>query len=136
MDSVINLELFDHVGFIVKDVKAASESWSAKLGISDWKYTDGGIVKLAHARSGVAQYELIEPVEGKESLWADFLKEQGEGLHHICHTVPDVEAAVKKLVADGGWLMTYPSKHYAYVKIGGPGSVILELLRTPKPKDE
>jgi 4-hydroxyphenylpyruvate dioxygenase-like putative hemolysin len=93
-----------------------------------------GIVKLAHARSGVAQYELIEPVEGKESLWADFLKEQGEGLHHICHTVADVDEAAAKLVEAGGNIMVSTPKVFAYVQIGGPGSVILELLRTPKPK--
>ena len=136
MESTVKLELFDHVGLVVKDVKATSESWSAKLGITDWRFTDAGILQLAHAKIGPMQYELLAPVEGKESLWADFLKERGEGLHHICHTVPDVEEAVKKLVAEGGWLMTPPSKYYAYVKIGGPGSVILELLRTPKPKAE
>jgi len=135
MDSVITLDTFDHVGFVVKDAKAAAESWSAKLGISDWRFTDAGVLTLAHARSGAAQYELLAPVEGKASLWADFLEEHGEGLHHICHTVPDVEEAVKKLVEDGGWLMTYPSKAYAYVKIGGPNSIILELLNTPKPKE-
>ena len=130
MSSVISLDSFDHVGFIVKDIKAASESWSAKLGISEWKYTPGDVVKLAHAWSDTAQYELIEPVEGKESLWAKFLKERGEGLHHICHRVESVEEAVEKLVADGGVHMTPPNKYFAYIDIGGPGSVIIEVLRT------
>ena len=130
------MDSFDHVGVVVKDAKATAESWSAKLGITDWKFTDAKILTLAHARSGAAQYELLAPVEGKESLWADFLRKHGEGLHHICHRVPDVEEAVEKLVADGGWHMTAPSKHFAYVQIGGPGSVILEILPTPKPEEQ
>lgn len=135
MSSIIALDTFDHIGFVVEDAKAAAESWSAKLGISEWKFTDAGVLTLAHARAGAAQYELLEPKAGTESLWAEFLKDKGEGLHHICHTVPDVEEARDKLVADGGWLMASPSKYFAYVKIGGPNSVILELLRTPKPKE-
>jgi len=130
MESIVKFDSFDHFGLVVKDVKAASESWSAKLGISEWRYTPGDVVKLAHAFSGTAQYELIEPVEGKESLWADFLKERGEGLHHICHQVDDVDKAAADLVEAGGTIMTSIPKWMAYVEIGGPGSVILELLRS------
>ncbi len=133
MESAVKLDTFDHFGLVVKDIKAASESWSAKLGIANWKFTPGDIVKLAHAKIGPVQYELIEPVEGKTSLWADFLETQGEGLHHICHTVADVDEAAAKLVEEGGTIMIAIPKWMAYVEIGGPGSVILELLRTPKP---
>jgi len=136
MESAITADTFDHIGVVVKDARAAAESWSAKLGVPEWKFTDAGILTLAHGWLGPAQYELLAPVEGKDSLWADFLRREGEGLHHICHRVPDVEEAVKKLVAAGGWHMTWPSKDFAYVQIGGPGSVILEVLPTPKPEEE
>lgn len=130
MESTVTLDTFDHIGVVVKDAKATSESWSAKLGITDWKFTDAGILKLAHAKIGPVQYELLEPVEGHESLWADFLESRGEGLHHICHTVADVDEAAAKLVEDGGNIMISNPKVFAYVEIGGPGSVILELLKT------
>jgi len=130
MDSIVTLDTFDHIGVVVKDTKAASASWGAKIGIGDWRFTDGPVVRLAHATIGTVQYELLAPVEGQESLWGDFLAERGEGLHHICHTVPDVDEAVDKLVADGGNVMIRTPKVFAYVEIGGPGSVILELLRT------
>ncbi len=134
MASTVTLDTFDHIGIIVKDAKAASESWSAKLGIADWKFRDVGILILAHARIGPMQYELIQPVEGHESLWADFLENNGEGLHHICHTVSDVDEAAGRLVEEGGEILVSTPKFFAYVRTGGPGSVILELLKTPKPK--
>jgi citrate lyase subunit beta/citryl-CoA lyase len=77
-----------------------------------------------------ADLGVVKTPEGTESLWAKFLETRGEGLHHICHRVESVEEAVEKLVADGGVHITPPNKYYAYVDIGGPGSVILEVLRT------
>lgn len=131
-ESKITLDSFDHIGLVVKDVKAASESWSSKLGIGNWRFSDGGnILKLAHVQIGPVQYELIAPVEGKKSLWADFLEARGEGLHHLCHRVADVDEAAAKLVEDGGKVLVSYPKVFAYVEIGGPGSVILELLKTP-----
>ena len=57
--------------------------------------------------------------------------------HHISHNVTDVNAAAKALVEGGGKIVTYNGHPIAnpgvmaYVEIGGPGSVILELLKTP-----
>jgi len=39
---------------------------------------------------------LIQPLEG-ESMWSDFLKEHGEGIHHIRFNVPDVEPVIEYL---------------------------------------
>ena len=130
MGSLVTLDNFDHDGVVVKDAEATAESWESKLGIGPWKIRDVGILKLAHARVGSQQYELLEPLDDK-SLWAKFLAAHGEGLHHICYTVADVEAAAAKLVEDGGTIMTSIPNRMAYVEIGGPGSVILEILKTP-----
>lgn len=131
MASRVKLDSFDHIGVVVKDAKAASESWSSLIGITDWKFTDAGALTLAHASLGPVQFELIAPVEGKKSLWADFLEARGEGLHHICARVADVEAAAATLEAEGGTIMVSIPKAMAYVDMGGPGGVILELLKTP-----
>ncbi|MEE8398674.1 MAG: VOC family protein [Desulfobacterales bacterium] len=136
MAGIITMDSYNHTGIVVKDAEATAESWSRKLGAGPWKFTDGGPLKLAHGNIGEIQYELLEPLEGQGSLWADFLAERGEGLHHISHNVADVDAAAAKLVEDGGKIMVYGGnpiaipKWMAYVEIGGPGSVILELLRT------
>lgn len=137
MAGLITADSYNHTGIVVKDAEATAESYSKKLGAGPWKFTDAGQLKLAHGNIGEIQYELLEPIEGQDSLWAAFLAEHGEGLHHISHNVADVDAAAAKLVEDGGKIIVYGGqpvaipKWMAYVEIGGPASVILELLKTP-----
>ena len=129
-DYGIKIDAFDHIGHVVGDRDATIKSWSSLLGAGPWRTRDADVLKLAWGKLGEAQVELLQPVEGTKSLWADFLNSRGEGLHHICVRVGDVEEGVAKLVAQGGELMITTPGVFAYVKIGGPGSVILELLKT------
>ena len=131
MASGVKLDSFNHVGHVVKDRDATIEAWTSRLGIGPWTVRETGALKLAHATLGAIQFELLQPVEGRSSLWADFLDAHGEGLHHISGRVDDVDAAAAKLVAEGGEVMISRPGLMAYVNIGGPGSVILELLKTP-----
>lgn len=131
MANEVSLDSFDHVGMVVKNAQATAESWTKLLGIGPWKFTPGGAaLKLAHAKMGGVMFELLEPQEGQPSLWADFLASNGEGLHHVCTKVANVEAATTKLEEDGGTVMIKMFPHMSYVNIGGPGSVIMELLKS------
>jgi methylmalonyl-CoA/ethylmalonyl-CoA epimerase len=140
MASVIKLDEFDHFGYVVKDAKATAESWTSKLGAGEWKFTDAGALTLAHAMVGSIQYELLAPVAGQPSLWSEFLENHGEGPHHMCYKVADVEEAVENIIQDGGRRAEYAGKPImipkwmAYLETGGPGGVLIELLRTRKPK--
>ncbi len=129
MESKVKLDSFGHIGLVVKDLDATVKAWSSLLGIGPWTIRDVGDNKLAFATLGSVQFELIEPVAEK-TLWADFLNNHGEGLHHIAHRVADVDDTVDKIVAQGGEVMISIPGAMAYVNIGGPGSVILELLKT------
>jgi len=137
MSGLITADSYNHTGIVVRNAKETAESYTRKLGAGPWRFTDAGSLMLAHGKVGEIQYELLEPKEGVDSLWAAFLAEHGEGLHHISHNVADVDAAAASLVEDGGSIVTYGGhpvaipKAMAYVNIGGPASVILELLRTP-----
>lgn len=126
---LVTLDSFDHDGVVVKDAEATAKSWESKLGIGPWRFTDAGALKLAHAKVNTVMYELLEPLDDT-SLWAKFLAANGEGLHHICHKVADVDDAVAQLKEDGGTIMIHMPKAMAYVDIGGPGSIIIELLKS------
>ena len=43
---------------------------------------------------------MIQPLEG-ESPFADFLKNRGEGMHHLRLTVDDLDAAIAELNGKG-----------------------------------
>ena len=129
MGDGVKLDSIGHIGLVVKDIEAATKSWSSLLGIGPWTIRDVGDNKLAFATLGGVNIELIEPV-AKDTLWADFLNTQGEGLHHICGRVPDVGDAVAKLKEEGSEvLLSHPG--FAYLNTKGPGSILLELLTTP-----
>jgi methylmalonyl-CoA epimerase len=49
---------------------------------------------------GDAIVELLQPV-GNEGVMAKFLEKRGEGIHHICYEVDDINAEVTSLKEKG-----------------------------------
>ena len=117
-DSPASLKVKDvnRVSLAVRDVEKTAENYWNILGIGPWaiyeweeplvcdrKYRGKpawGREKVAIADVGGVKLELCQPVVG-ESTYGDFLKEHGEGLHHISFTVDDVAEAAGILARDG-----------------------------------
>ncbi len=80
---------------------------------------------------GDTQVELIEPVRG-ESLYSEFLAEQGPGLHHVAFDVPDFEATVSGLSENGLELIMKgavgPGSQFAYFDTTTAGASVIEIL--------
>ena len=114
MTGVPNLSNACQVGAVVRDLKAAMDHYSG-LGVGPFKVyvvdtgTLGGVtyrgkagsyvVQAAFAQMGSVQLELLEHLRG-ESIYKDFLVENGEGLHHLGVDVDDRDAARDELL---GW---------------------------------
>ena len=124
------LGAFEHIGHVVRDREATMKAWTAMLGVDDWTTweLEAYNLSLAFCTLGGVKIELLQPNDDK-SLWGVFLKEHGEGLHHVCVHVADADAAAAAMVAKGGEIMIEMSGVVAYVNTGGPGSVIVELLK-------
>jgi methylmalonyl-CoA/ethylmalonyl-CoA epimerase len=56
--------------------------------------------RKAFADMGAVELELVQPVAG-ESIYADFLREHGPGLHHIRFNVPEMEPVVEYMAQSG-----------------------------------
>jgi catechol 2,3-dioxygenase-like lactoylglutathione lyase family enzyme len=56
--------------------------------------------RMAFTEIGTVELELIQLVTGK-SIWADFLREHGPGIHHIRFNTYDMDAVVKHLGQNG-----------------------------------
>lgn len=56
--------------------------------------------RMAFTELGPVELELIQPIDGK-SIWADFLREHGGGIHHIRFNVNDV-TPVQDYLAENG----------------------------------
>lgn len=136
MAGLITFDSHHHTGIVVADADATAEAYNKKFGDAEWDFVPGGPIRMANGTIGGIRYELLAPVDGQDSLWAAFLAEHGENLHHVAYNVADVDKAVEQLESDGGTIVEYNGNPIripgwmAYMQIGGPGSIIVELLKT------
>jgi hypothetical protein len=92
------------IGFVVHDAVKMAKRYSEIFGLGPWNFIDGKArdfvlngetlrnmdcgLRLALADLGKIQIELIQPLHGP-STHMSFLKEQGEGIHHVSFGVVD-----------------------------------------------
>lgn len=104
------------ISIIVKDLRASMKIYNDLFGIGPWvsyHFTEENMRDLTYlgkpahygmeigiSHIGDAEIELIQPLYG-ESCYADFLREHGEGLHHICFDTDDYHGADAALRALG-----------------------------------
>jgi methylmalonyl-CoA epimerase len=91
----------DHVAIIVRSLEQALLFYRDMLGITPSEIKDVPteqvrIAFLPLGGPGGSEIELIEPTTPNSSLGA-FLEKRGEGLHHICLEVDDIDAALQEL---------------------------------------
>jgi len=124
----------DHLGIAVKSL-AAAKSIYEKLGlaISAEETVEHEKVRLVMVPVGESRLELLQ-ASSEESAIAKFIAKRGEGLHHVCLKVPDLEGAVAKLKKDGMRLVSDEIKtgagghRYIFVHPQSAGGVLLELV--------
>ena len=95
----------DHVAVIVRNIEQALQFYRDTLGIepSAIKEVPTEQVRIAFLPLGGPQgseIELVEPLNANSSL-AKFLEKRGEGLHHICLEVDDIDAALAEMQEKG-----------------------------------
>lgn len=86
------IEKVHHVGVVVRDIEAAMRFYRDTLGLHLHKLEtiEEQGVKAALLTLGDSEIELLEPVVPDTGV-ARFLERKGEGLHHVCFQVDDVE---------------------------------------------
>lgn len=91
----------DHIGIAVRDLEQALSVYG-NLGTFEVKRTEVAAqkAKIALLKAGETSVELLEPTSEESSL-AKFIRERGEGLHHIAFSVDDIERSMAELSAKG-----------------------------------
>ncbi len=104
---------FHHVGVAVKSIPAALEYYTGLFGlrqVSEPLEVPGEHVRVCFLEApqlspsgGAVPGALIELVEGigEKSPVADIVARTGAGTYHICYSVADLDAAVRRLRAGG-----------------------------------
>ena|SRR5215469_11564206 len=125
----------DHLGIAVRSLREALPFYEEVLGmevIGTEVVQDQG-VKVALLPAGDARIELLEPVTD-DSVVGRFLAKRGEGLHHICYEVEDLQSKLAELGARGVRLLPgYPKrgaegKLVAFLHPASANGVLVELV--------
>ncbi|MFL5591625.1 MAG: methylmalonyl-CoA epimerase [Ktedonobacteraceae bacterium] len=127
----------DHVAIIVRNIEQALVFYRDTLGItpSEIKEVPTEEVRIAFlpmGGPGGSEIELIEPTTPDSSL-TRFLEKRGEGLHHICLEVADIDAALAEMQEKGVPVLDKQPRIAAggraiFLHPRGTNGVLLELL--------
>jgi methylmalonyl-CoA/ethylmalonyl-CoA epimerase len=143
------------VAVLVPDLDAAVENYVQLFGIGPWHfYTyEKPLVRqmsyhgqpadyrmrIALSYFGPMRVELIEVLEGGDSIYADFIREHGYGLHHLGLLVDDMPGALAQasaagvnMIMDGSGFGKDGDGHYAYLDTESSLGITLELIQRPK----
>ena len=131
------LRRIDHVAIIVQNIEQALIFYRDTLGIipSEIKEVPTEQVRIAFlpmGGPGGSEIELIEPTTADSSL-TKFLNKRGEGLHHICLEVDDIDAALAEMQEKGAPVLDKQPRMAAegraiFVHPRAANGVLLELL--------
>ncbi|HMK72454.1 MAG TPA: methylmalonyl-CoA epimerase [Myxococcaceae bacterium] len=129
----------DHVAVVVRDLEAAIRLYRDTLGLelSAVEEVPEQAVRTAIFGTGMGRVELISPTTPDSGV-ARFLDKRGEGLHHLCIEVEDLEAALAALRAAGAPLIDEAPRpgaggaRVAFVHPRGMRGVLTELRQGPK----
>jgi methylmalonyl-CoA/ethylmalonyl-CoA epimerase len=96
------IKKIDHIGIVVHNIEKALQVYEGALGLrlTDVEEVPEQAVKVAFLPMGESKLELVEPATAHSGV-AKFLEKRGEGIHHICFEVNDIEATLQDLAAQG-----------------------------------
>lgn len=126
--------LVSHIGIAVKDLDSAIKSYEILTGsrISEVENVESEKVKVAMFSSVGGRIELLAATS-EDSPIAKFINNRGEGLHHICIYVDDIESKLRELkkagikVIDETYRPGAEGKKIAFVHPQNLNGVLIEL---------
>ena len=127
----------DHIGIAVRSIEAAKIYRALGLDVDHVETVDTQKVKTAFLSVGDSNIELLEPVSA-DSPVAKFIEKRGEGIHHICFRVDDIETHLERLKKEGYRLINeapVPGAHgcrVAFLHPAAGNGVLIELSEKTK----
>jgi methylmalonyl-CoA epimerase len=131
----------DHIGIAVRSLEAGAKIYQTLgLTIEHTEVVETQKVKTAFLSVGDANLELLEPTS-PDSPIAKFIEKRGEGIHHICLRVDDIDAHLEQLKAEGYRLINeapVPGAHgcrVAFLHPAAGNGVLIELSSPGNPEE-
>jgi len=131
----MTIKKIDHIAIVVENLDTALAVYRDALGmtVTDVREMPEQDVKMAFLPTGDSEIELLEPLSADSGI-GKYLAKRGEGLHHVCLEVDDIDATLADLKAKGSQLIDETPKRGAYGRIAfihpkGAHGVLVELVQ-------
>jgi methylmalonyl-CoA epimerase len=139
------IKKIDHIAIVVHSIEEALQVYEGALGLelAEVEEVPEQAVRVAFLPIGESEIELVEPLTTDTSAKlstssgvAKFLEKRGEGVHHICLEVDDIEAALHDLAAKGMRLIDEQPRQGAHGRVAflhpkSAHGVLIELIEKP-----
>lgn len=126
----------DHIGIVVRDIQEALRVYETALGLPLKEVVEvpDQKVQVAFLPLGESNIELVQP-STSDTGTAKYLEKHGEGVHHVCIEVQNIEAVLAKLKAHNVQLIDQeprPGAHgrVAFIHPKGAHGVLIELVES------
>ena len=127
------IKKINHVAIVVRDIEESLKFWESALGLELHHVEDvpSQASKVAFIPVGESEIELVQPTT-QDSGMAAYLEKRGEGMHHLCIEVDDIEAKMQEL-KDAGVRMindapqVLPGRKMAFIHPKAASGVLVEL---------
>ena len=125
----------NHVAIVVQNIDAALNFWEQTFGLEldHVEEVPSQKSKVAFLPLGESEIELVQPTTSDSGL-ANFLEKRGEGMHHICIEVSDIDATLAELKSKGVRLINevpeeLPGRKMAFIHPKAANGVLVELYQ-------
>ena len=123
----------NHIAVVVNDIDEALPFWQNALGLplGETKEVAQEAVKIAFLEAGESHIELVQPTTDDSGI-AKYLSKKGQGMHHICFEVEDIDIALQEMADKGIELINETprerdGRRYAFIHPKSTGGVLVEL---------
>jgi len=126
----------NHVAVVVEDMEKSLLFWRDALGIQlhELREVPAEQSQVAFLPVAGAEVELVMPTTSDSGI-AKYLAKRGQGMHHLCLEVDDIEGMMSQLKAKNIRLITEEprtaadGKKYAFIHPESTGGVLVELYQ-------
>ena len=121
-----------HVGIALEALSKATPFFRDVLGLSAVEINDSDGARIEAFAAGESLIELLEPA-GDDTPIGKFVARRGPGIHHICFSVDDLDAALERCRAAGVRLIDdqprlgAEGKRIAFIHPSSTAGILIEL---------
>lgn len=128
------IKKINHIAIAVRNIEESARFYQDVLGLtlSGIETVTEQKTKVGFFKIGETNIELVQPTE-PDSPVAKFLETKGQGIHHICFEVDNLEAEIEECLKKGATMVDMKPRHgahntkVAFIHPKSSGGVLIEL---------